>query len=712
MEDYQYKMINLFNNNFKCTDVWKILNLYKKDIFLLQYFENVNLKEEQYKHPLFKNYNYCLFCGEKRKTKYNSTNLINSHMELEEKNIGHYLLNNNIKLRDIRNKKEKISKRRFINSYDNISNNNSLKNQPHGESDTELYIFNSNVNDSKAKKVKYKNKIKERRFKKLITLDLNRKLKKSISKELREKFNRNKRIINYDYTSRDKNNLISNNSSERKIRLEESKNFENIKLNLDHNDIKLNFNKDDKSFDKKDTIIDINEKDYYKKAKTISKGSNLIESSNLHASNNNSKIKLDKDKSKKNNKNIELKEEEDKISNKSNKLLNIFEQTKNFLGFGKKLSYNKLHNQKTFSNQHFLESQTHNVMLKYNTLKEGKLKNKLMKNYAEKNDNCSICLQEIKEKFTLICGDFFCRDCIRDTILIGIKEISNIDKLNCPTCKERIEENTIKKLLTQEEFQKYKYLITKIEGIKNKELIPCPYPDCPGYAEENQSKNNNIVFCNYEHIFCKKCLKIVEKNKGHICNENISEEEAQTMQFFKKNNCFRKCPNCQSMVVREGGSCNNMTCTNIWCGYEFCWICNRKYDESHYRNPLSMCFGLAEMNSEAKLAKYTRMRFYRCILIFMLIIFVILPVIVVFFSIFEACLYIVTFVLDGSAMKNIKLKSLFAHKLFYKIVYGFFIAIGFAFIPIGYISLVLLIISGPIFFIFNKIREKNDDELE
>ena len=96
----------------------------------------------------------------------------------------------------------------------------------------------------------------------------------------------------------------------------------------------------------------------------------------------------------------------------------------------------------------------------------------------------------------------------------------------------------------------------------------------------------------------------------------------------------------------------------------------------------------------------------------MLIIFVFLPVIVVFFSIFEACLYIVTFVLDGSAMKNIKLKSLFAHKLFYKIVYGFFIAIGFAFIPIGYISLVLFTISAPIVCIFNKIREKNDDELE
>ena len=76
-------------------------------------------------------------------------------------------------------------------------------------------------------------------------------------------------------------------------------------------------------------------------------------------------------------------------------------------------------------------------------------------NFLEKNDNCSICLQEIKEKFTLICGDFFCRECIRDTIITAIKEISNLDKLHCPTCNEHIEENTIKKLLTEEEFQTY-----------------------------------------------------------------------------------------------------------------------------------------------------------------------------------------------------------------------------------------------------------------
>ena len=144
MEDYQFRMINVFNNNFKCNDVKKILKLYKKDISFVQGFEDVNFKEEKYRHPLFKNYNYCLFCGEKQKTKYYSNNIIKNHMQLEEKNIGEYLQNKNIKLRELKNKKEKIAKRRFIHSYDKLIDNNKLTIMPYDESDTELYVYDKN----------------------------------------------------------------------------------------------------------------------------------------------------------------------------------------------------------------------------------------------------------------------------------------------------------------------------------------------------------------------------------------------------------------------------------------------------------------------------------------------------------------------------------------------------------------------------------------
>jgi hypothetical protein len=83
-----------------------------------------------------------------------------------------------------------------------------------------------------------------------------------------------------------------------------------------------------------------------------------------------------------------------------------------------------------------------------------------------------------------------------------------------------------------------------------------------------------------------------------------------------------------------------------------------------------------------------------------------------FFSVFEVCLYIISFVLDGSGMKNIKLKSLYAHKFFYKVVYAFYISIGIAFIPIGYMSLAVFSVLLPGVCIYNKIKKNNEEELE
>ena len=687
MEDSQYEKMNFFNNNFKCNDFRNILKLYKKHISLVEYFKNIKLKEERYQHPLFKNYNYCLICNQKQKTKYNSIDLVNSHIELKEKTIGHYLLNNNIKLREIINKKEKLAKRRFINSYDNINKNNEniendldliIENESN-TSDTELYISNNKniINENLISKSSQKSRIYPI---KLTKIEKNKMLKKSRNFADNHSYNKKNKKKDYNKYNNGKdnniyilpigqNNLITQ-STERRMNIEDENqiNLDSLSSNLEKDDIKLDFNNIGKKFikyksDDKDKTTIIN-----------------------------------------NIKNSPFNIEEDKASNKTNKLMNIIEETRNILGWGRRKPLLEFYKHRTLSNNIF--EQNNNIRNK-----------KKSKYFSEKNDNCNICLQEIKEKFTLTCGDFFCRECIRNMIIEGIQKISNLDTLDCPTCNELLEENIIKKLLSVDEFQKYQKLITKIQGLKNKDHIPCPYPDCPGWAEDNHN-DINIVTCQYDHNFCKKCQKIIDKeevrnNSKHKCYKNMTEDELKTMEFFKQNKFFRKCPNCQSMVVREEVGCNKMTCTNIWCGYEFCWICNKKYEESHYKNPLSMCFGLSEMDYNERLAKFSRDRLFRCILIFLLIIFVLLPIVIMFFSIFAVILYIITFVLDGSYMKHIKLKSDFSHRFFYKIVYLFFIFIGFAYIPIGYMSLAVLIaIAIPGICIFHKIRQINEEELE
>ena len=68
--------INIFNKNFVCENENSINDIYlkKNDIFLFN--NEVIFKKEKYLHPLFLNYNYCLFCYNKRKTKYFMKNII------------------------------------------------------------------------------------------------------------------------------------------------------------------------------------------------------------------------------------------------------------------------------------------------------------------------------------------------------------------------------------------------------------------------------------------------------------------------------------------------------------------------------------------------------------------------------------------------------------------------------------------------------------
>ena len=230
MEDYQYEMINLFNKNFKCNDVRKILKLYKKDISLKEYFQDINLKEEKYQHPLFLNYNYCLFCGQRKKTKYYSQNIINSHMELEDKTLGQYLLNNNIKLRPIKNKKAKISNRRFIHSYKNLYTNNNLNNIKNYDSDTDLYIYKKkHIKKSKRKGSNISNNIRInsdsiKQLKISLVSNEHKKAKRSNSKQIKNVKNIYDDIDDI-IPPKKENNLIPI-SSERKIDSENSINIE------------------------------------------------------------------------------------------------------------------------------------------------------------------------------------------------------------------------------------------------------------------------------------------------------------------------------------------------------------------------------------------------------------------------------------------------------------------------------------------------------
>jgi len=339
-----------------------------------------------------------------------------------------------------------------------------------------------------------------------------------------------------------------------------------------------------------------------------------------------------------------------------------------------------------------------NVNEKY----QSQLDTNMIKVSINKIDYCDICFGDIKDKFILSCGDFYCRECIKAHIKSSLQNITLFKNIKCPKtiCNNKIKENDIEKLFSQEEFKKYLKFKAKIEGYSDNTNIPCPVPDCEGFGKKINIKNGNLK-CSKNHMFCVRCMNPSHANKK--CSKS-ADYSTQIMSLFKQ---IKKCPNCKTLVEKEEG-CNNVTCGNIWCNYTFCWVCMNSYDKNHYSNPLSPCFGMQELQPNSRFAKHKCLRISKCLLIFLLML-VILPIVILMFSFFVLVFYILAFVLDGSAVKNLKLKTERKQKFFKFLIYSIYSWISVASIPLGYWALCLLIVSSPFIFLYKKLKHDDKD---
>ena len=329
---------------------------------------------------------------------------------------------------------------------------------------------------------------------------------------------------------------------------------------------------------------------------------------------------------------------------------------------------------------------------------------------------CTICFDNFKEKYNLQCGHYYCKECLVKFIISCLQNISKFNEIKCLNefCQQPINENLIEDLLDEVNYEKYKKFKKRIYSLSNHKLIPCPYPDCDGFGEKINIKNNKLKCNECNNIFCVHCLKIIDYNISedeekvsiniinHKCSDLQTIDEDLTEKYFENNKNIKKCPKCNCWVEKTINNCNNMKCSNLWCNYEFCWICMQKYDNKHYKNPFSQCFGLSQTDVSSKLYNYKGARILKCIIISLIVMLVLFPMFINFFSFSLITLYLKF--LDNNR-KKISFKNKVLKYIFTVVEYTFYFLIALAMISLGYLVLMTLIIGIPIYILIEKCRK-------
>ena len=205
--------------------------------------------------------------------------------------------------------------------------------------------------------------------------------------------------------------------------------------------------------------------------------------------------------------------------------------------------------------------------------------NKVNDKKSSKESICSVCYEELskkeKKKNTLPCGHLCCTSCWTNYLQTLISE-AKVEDIKCvePKCEQKLSEDFIMKHIKTN-----KQLVSKYEKFRNRALIIkdpnkklCPQPNCESYLEK--SWRTKYVKCKNGHKFCFECLR---PEHGKSTCENVLEKD---FLLWKKDKVVKKCPNCKIYIEKNEG-CNHMTCAT--CKYQWCWLCEGKYEYGHYK---------------------------------------------------------------------------------------------------------------------------------
>jgi hypothetical protein len=195
---------------------------------------------------------------------------------------------------------------------------------------------------------------------------------------------------------------------------------------------------------------------------------------------------------------------------------------------------------------------------------------------------CQVCLEILNEKnyFQLsLCGDFYCKECLKNMILLQINSQPICElPIKCDICNEIILNVDIFQLFNLQErkflfYQLVKYFMTKEN--KDKDLFWCENPDCQYVYRKSQFIEIDVNVRN-----CPNCLKTFCLLCSHEIIDDIHNDECKAvlLKNLDKNNRnwimknTNNCPKCNEIYEKSVG-CNHMICKKCKPEVHFCYIC-------------------------------------------------------------------------------------------------------------------------------------------